>query len=284
MADDVTDFSPTLRLQRLAAELRRARLAAELTTDAVEKRLEWGKGKISRLENRQTRRPRVTDVRLLLDLYGVDDDDYRETLYGLARDARQRGWWTRFGDDVFKGLYVDYETEAVEISTFEPVFVPGLLQTEEYAEAITRAGLIRDEEQIARRVAARIQRRQIFNRADPPEYWAVIDELALRRSIGGPEVMKRQLQHIVDAASTQAINVQVVRDGAHAGLAGPFVIMGFRTASMPSIVYLETATDGLYLEQPDEVRFYERIFNSLRSSAPAPQESVAFIQDMINEL
>lgn len=281
---DVTDFSPTLRLQQLAIALRRARNAAGLTTDAVEKELEWGKGKISRLENVLTKRPRVSDVKLLLDLYGVTDAEYRETLYSLARDARQRGWWTRFGSDVFVGMFVDYETEAAEIRTFEPVFVPGLLQTEEYAEAITRAGLIRDEELITRRVTARFQRQRIFDRPEPPEYWAVIDELALRRVIGGRDVMKRQLQHIVDVAATQAINVQVVRDGAHAGLAGPFVIMDFQNAAMPSIVYLETATDGLYLEKAGEVRFYERIFNSLRSTAPGPQASVAFIQEMINDL
>jgi len=281
---DAVGFSPTLRLLRLAAELKQARTRTGLTSEEAEQRLEWGRGKISRMENAQTKRPRVTDVQLILNVYGVDDEQYRETLYDLARDARKRGWWTRFGSDVFTGMFVDYETEATEIRTFESVFVPGLLQTPEYAAELARAGLIRDERLIERRVAARMQRQQLLAQESPPDYWAIIDESALRRDVGGTELMRAQLELIVEVAGSGAVNVQVVRASAHAGMAGPFVILDFPDEVHPSIVYLETATDGLYLERLDEIRYYERIFNSLRSTAPGPSDSIACIRDIIDNM
>ncbi|MEV0420413.1 helix-turn-helix domain-containing protein [Streptosporangium canum] len=275
--------SPTVRRRRLSAELRRLREAANMTADSVAERLEWSRGKLSRIENAQWQRPNPRDVRDLLDVYGVIDPGQREAMITLARESRQRGWWTTY-KDVLAGSYVDLEAEASAISTFEPLVIPGLLQTPAYTAEITRAALVRDPAEVERRVALRMKRQCLLTQEDAPRFWAVIDEAALIRPLSSPLVVQEQLQRLIDTEPLEHVTIQVLplAAGLHAGMAGQFVIMEF--PEDPKIVYVETGTDGLYLEKPQELARYTLVFQHLCATALAPDASLAYLSDMIDKL
>lgn len=278
----VMDFSPKLRLKRLATEMRRLREEAGLTTEQVEKHFEWGNGKVSRLENRRMVRPMVQDIRAMLDLYGVQDDRVIDALLDLVRQARQRGWWQKY-QDVFSGSYVDIETEASVISNYEPVAIPGLLQTSEYAAELRRAGMLGEDNAMQQFVDGRMERQKILSRAKPPHLWAVIDEGALLRPLDNPETRRDQLLHLADCATRKNITIQVVpwSVGLHAGTTGGFVILDF--PEDPSVVYIELPEDHLYLEDPDDVQRYRLKLDNIRTKALDARESVARIRDLAEE-
>src|SRR5437764_9696656 len=219
--------SPTIRRRRLASELRRLREAAELTIDEVGEKLECSASKISRIE---TGHVGVTprDVRDMLELYGMTGDE-REALVQLAREARRQGWWHAY-KEVFTGTFVGLEADASSLRAFQPLLVPGLLQTETYARAVIRA--MRpdaDESEIQRRVAARTARQELLIEENPPAFWAVIDEAVLHRVVGGPDVMAHQTRRLAEAAQMPHVTIQVVPfgAGAHPGMEGPFLVLGF---------------------------------------------------------
>lgn len=276
------DFSPTLRLKRLATELRRLREEAGMTTAQVERHFEWGIGKISRLENCKTIRPGIQDIRLLTELYGVTDERVREGLLDLTRQARKRGWWRKYRD-VFSGDYVDVETEASVISNYEPVAIPGLLQTPEYAAELNRAGMLGDDETVQRFVDGRLERQKILERANPPHLWAVIDEGALLRPTDNPKTRRDQLLQLAERATRPSITIQVVpwSAGLHAGLTGGFVILDF--PQDPSVVYLELPKDSLFLEESDDVHRYRLMLDHIRTKALDAQESVSRIRDLAED-
>jgi transcriptional regulator with XRE-family HTH domain len=278
--------SPTVRGRRLRYELRRLREQAGLTRDETARRLDWSGSKISRIETGQSR-AQTGDVRDLLDVYGVTGD-HAEALVQLAREARKRGWWTAY-NDVFTGTYVGLEAEASAMRTYEPQIIPGLLETEDYTRALIRAGLVRaDPDEIERRVQARMARQEILTRPDAPEIWAVLDEPAVRRPVGGPAVMNAQLRHLIDvtAAPNSTITLQILplAVGSHPGLSGPFVILDFPSSEDPPVVYLETATDGLYLEETAETERYNLMFDHLRASALSASESASLIARLAEEM
>ncbi|MGI8333616.1 helix-turn-helix domain-containing protein [Actinomadura scrupuli] len=268
--------SPTIRQRRLASELERLREAAGPTREGVAERLDWHPTKLYRIENA---RSGITpaDMRHLLDLYGVTDGRQRDALLKLARHAKQKGWWTKY-QDVFQGSYVELEAEASTIRTFEPIFVPGLLQTAGYSRALLRASLVvRD---IERRIEARMARQEVLDRDDAPHLWAVIDEAALIRPVGGPAVMGEQLDRLIEIRERENITLQVlpISLGAHPGMDGTFVMLDFPDSDFfAPVVHLETATDGLYLEEPEEVARYTLIFDHLRAIALGPDESVNYL-------
>jgi transcriptional regulator with XRE-family HTH domain len=271
--------SPTVRGRRLRYELRRLREQAGLNRDEVARRLDWSGSKISRIETGQSR-AQTGDVRDLLDIYEVTGSE-ADALVQLAREARRRGWWTAY-NDVFTGTYVGLEAEASAMRTYEPQIIPGLLETEEYTRALIRSALVRaDADEIERRTKARMARQQILTRADAPEIWAILDEPAIRRPVGGPAVMRSQLEHLIeitaDPGSTITLQILPLSVGSHPGLSGPFVILSFPSAEDPSVVYLETATDGLYLEETAEIDRYNLMFDHLRASALSSDESARFI-------
>ncbi|MEU8267417.1 DUF5753 domain-containing protein [Sphaerisporangium sp. NPDC049002] len=206
-----------------------------------------------------------------------------EAMVALARDARKRGWWSAY-KDVLPGSYVGLEAEASSIQTFQPLVIPGLLQTAEYTAAICRAAMVRDPVEIDRRVEARLARQQILLRSDPPRLWAVIDEAALLRLT--PEVREGQLKKLVETTPLEHVKVQVlpVSAGPHAGLAGPFVILEFPDPTDRSVIYLETATDDLYLEETHQVSRYTLLFQHVCASALSIDASVAHLSTMLNEL
>jgi hypothetical protein len=276
--------SPTVRRRRLAGELRRLRDEANLTIDEVAEKLECSASKISRIE---TGNVGVTprDARDLLELYGVPEDK-RDALVQLAREARQKGWWHAY-NEVFTGSFVGLEQDATSLHTHQALLVPGLLQTERYTRAVHRA--IRpdvQESEVDRRVKARMERQRLLTDHSPPEYWAVIDEAVLNRTVGGPSVMREQLSHLVDVAALPNVTLQVVpfTAGEHAGMEGSFLILGFPEQADPDVVYVEYTTSGVYLEQPSDVRRYTVMFDHLRATALKPDDTVAMIKRAADRL
>lgn len=267
--------SPTVRRRRLARELRRLREQAGMTADEVTRALEWSVGKVNNLEKAKAVQPRVADVRNLLDLYNVTDEDQREALSELTREARKRGWWTEFGklDDDF----VEFEAEADKISTWQPLVIPGLLQTEEYARRIQRGYLVTDDDEIERMVNLRTKRQEILAADSPPEVWAIIDESAVARSFGSPQVKAEQLQRLIDTERMSHVNVQIMPLNAdpHPGLSGSFVLLDYEDD--PSLVYREMRPESSYSEGAavDERR---RVFKHLSASALGIPESAALLR------
>lgn len=277
--------SPTVRRRRLAARLRELRENANLTIDEVGDKLECSASKISRIE---TGHVGVTprDVRDMLEVYGVDDDE-REALVQLAREARKKGWWHAY-NEVFTGSFVGLESDASFLHTHQALLVPGLLQTEAYTRAVIRA--IRPdsaEADVELRVRARINRQKLITEeSNPPEYWAVLDEAVLHRVVGGPEAMRDQLKKLVELASLPHVTLQIVpfSSGAHAGMEAPFLILGFPEQADPDVVYVENSTSGVYLEQPEDVHRYTLMFDHLRAAALKPDDTVEVVDRTADRL
>jgi transcriptional regulator with XRE-family HTH domain len=280
--------SPTVRRRRLALELRRLRETARLTCEEVAERLECSASKISRVETgRVSVSPR--DVRDMLEIYGIPADQ-RESLVQLARDSRQKGWWHAYSDTIQPqfATYLGLESAASEIRIYEVILIPGLLQTEDYARAVISAGMMNSEhEDIERRVALRMARQQpALSRADSPKLWAVLDEAALRRTVGGPGLMRMQLEYLLGVASLPNVAVQVIPfgGGAHPAMGRPFVVLVFPERADPDVVYLEDLTSALYLEDVDEVDRYDVFFNHLRATALSFDDSTALITSVLKEM
>jgi hypothetical protein len=267
-----TRSSPTVKRRRLAAELRRHRDAAHLTIDEVAERLEWSTAKISRIENaRVSVLPR--DVKFLLTTYGLTDtDEAWELLLTLARESRQRGWWQQFGEAVpdWFEVYVGLEAEAATIFAYDAEFVPGILQTEDYAWAIHRAQLpSATNTEIDRLVKVRMARQETLRSSDVPQLWLILNEAVIRRMVGNDSIMREQLDHLIEAATFPNLTLQVIpySAGAHAAMDGSFILLGFPEPADPQIVYIEYHTGALYLEKQPEVERYSVMFDHLRASA-----------------
>jgi transcriptional regulator with XRE-family HTH domain len=277
--------SPTVRRRRLGIELRRHREAAGLTIDRVAEILECSHSKISRIETGQVRAtPR--DVRDMLEIYGVQGEQ-REALIQIAREARQTGWWHAYGDVMKESSYVGLEAAAASIRTYEPLVVPGLFQTTEYARAVVRAlGPKLRPEEVERQVELRMARQLMLTQDDPPAVWAVLDEAVLRRPVGEHGVMGEQLHHLTEAAALPTVTIQVLPfpAGEHAGMYGAFTILGFPEPADPDVVYIEHATGDLYLERAGEIQQYTLLFDHLRAAALAPDDSAAFLAALVKEL
>ncbi len=271
--------SPTVRRRRLARELRKLREAAGFTADEVNRQLEWANGKVNKLERGLTVRPRVTDIRVLLDTYGVADEAIREALFDLTRQARERGWWTAFG--VLDDNFVEFEAEAAKISTWQPLVVPGLLQTYAYACAQYRGSLMTDEKEIERLVDLRMERQKILTVDDPPKLWAVIDESAVTRSFGSDEAKAEQLERLIETERQDHIVVQILPMSAdpHPGLAGSFVILDYKDD--PSLVYREMPPSSSYEEGRAEVEERKTVFQHLSATAFGPKESIAYLRRLV---
>jgi transcriptional regulator with XRE-family HTH domain len=278
--------SPTVRRRRLALELRRLREAARLTCEEVAERLECSASKISRVETgRVSVSPR--DVRDMLEIYGVSDGQ-RDALVQLARESRQKGWWHAYGDSVVPhfGMYLGLESAASEIRIYEVNLIPGLLQTEDYARAVISTGMVdKPRTDIDRSVALRMERQQV-TRTSMPKVWAVLDEAALRREVGGPEVMRVQLEYLRDLGSTRNVSLQVIpfRGGAHPAMGRPYIILAFDEDLDPDVVYLEDLTSALWVENVDEVDRYNVFFNHLRATALSFEDSAALMTAVLKEM
>lgn len=264
-----------MRRRRIARELRHLRERAGMTLEQAARQLDMSKSNLSRIENAQIGiKPR--DVRAALALYQVTGTD-AEALIDIARGAQQRGWWQNYSDVLpeWFEFYVGLEAEASALSTYEAESVPGLLQTEGYARAITQ--LTAGGSDIERKVAARMERQAVLKREAPVELSAVLNEAVLLRPVGGPEVMSRQLVHLSDLAELPNVTIQVLTfaAGGHPAMTTPYVILSFPDAADEPVVYLDNLTMGLALEEPEHVRGYTLVHEKLRGMALSPKESRA---------
>lgn len=284
-----TRSSPTVKRRRLAAELRNYRDQAGLTIDDVATRLEWSTAKISRIENaRVSVLPR--DVKFLLRTYGLDESSEAwEPLLALARESRQKGWWHAYGDALSEPFqtFVGLEADADTLRTYESELVPGLFQTEDYARAVHRAAMVTaNDDKIEKHVAVRMARQERLREPDAPEIWAVINEAVIRRVVGGPDVMRVQLSRLSEASRQPNITLQVLpfSVGAHAGMDGAFMILGFPEATDPDVVYVVYYDGTLYLEKPHEIQRYNLMFDHLRAAALPVDQSRELIARARDEL
>jgi transcriptional regulator with XRE-family HTH domain len=279
------DEGPTLRRRRLGAELKRCREAAGLTQENVSRHFEWHAAKVTRIE---TARVAVTarDVRDLLDLYKIQDQAYREALIELARMSRERTWWSDYRDVIRPGNFVGLEAGASSMRTWEPVIVPGLLQTEAYIRALMRTGRSYDPpHEIDRRVALRLTRQGRLTGRRPLEFSAVIDESVVRRVIGGREVMNEQLRYLAEMAQLPNVTLQILPSGAPLEFhcVDAQLIRGTTGAETThlDVVYLEGLAGDSYEEQPAEVARYRSEFERLSAMALDHRQTIKMIESLL---
>lgn len=275
----------TVRLRRLAAELLRLRTAAGLTQEEVSEQTGIHRTTLTLIERAQ-RRPQRSNLMRLLDLYEVPEP-LRSELLTLRKDASQAdAWMRRFKGELPAelGQYLEFEAEARVLRSIEPLYIPGLFQTEDYARAAIR-GVIPQatHEEVEDRVAVRMARQERL-RTDGLQLWTIVDEAALRRTVGSPEVMKAQLDRLREVAQLPHVTLQAMpfRAGAHPGMMGAFMLMGF-PAPFPPVVYIENAAANLFLEDPEEVRRYSQMYDYLQVQALNPDETEQLIRGIAEE-
>jgi transcriptional regulator with XRE-family HTH domain len=278
------DEGPTLRRRRLGAELKRCREAAGLTQENVSRQFEWHAAKVTRIE---TARVAVTarDVKDLLTLYGIADDGYREALMALARSSREKTWLTDYRDLMRPGNFVGLEQEASSMRAWEPILLPGLLQTENYMRALMLSGRSFDPPQVIdRRVALRRKRQgRLHAGTGALRLAAIVDESAVRRVIGGSDVMNDQLHSLIEAAQLPNVTVQILPfdAGEHPFLGGSAALLEFQETTHPDVVYLEGLAGDLYEEQPSEVGRYRDEFDRLSAMALDHRLSLKMIEGLL---
>jgi transcriptional regulator with XRE-family HTH domain len=280
---------PTVLRILLGSQLRKLREAAGITPDMAGYEIRASRSKISRVEHGRVSF-KERDVADLLTLYGVDDEDERRRMLNLAQHANSQGWWSSYDDvmpDWFE-TYVGLEQATSLIRTYELQFVPGLFQTEDYARAVTVLGhRSASADEIERRVGLRLQRQQILTRPDAaPRVWAVIDESALRRPLGGRDVMRAQLKRLIELIEMPQVTLQVMPfdRGGHSAAGGSFAILRFAATELPDIVYIEQLTGALYLDRPAETDHYREVMNSLSAEAETPAETERQLKGLISEI
>jgi len=272
--------TPTVRLRRLAAELRALRASSGLTQDEVAERTGINAATLYRIEHARVR-PQTRTLLTLLALYAAAEP-HQEELVGLLREARQRGWLHAYESELPEQYttYVGFEGEARSVWNYESLYVPGLLQTEDYARAVIRGGLpTASRDEVERRVEVRMARQEVLSGDNPLELWAIVDEAALRRQVGGSDVMRAQLGHIADSSELPNVTFQVIpfEAGAHAGMPGSFVLMQFAEVAIPDVIYIDSMAGDLFLEEDSDVRRYRLVFEHLRAVAVSPDASRSLI-------
>lgn len=279
---------PTVRRMLLGAQLRRLREASGVSREQAGWEIRSSESKISRIElGRVGFKER--DVADLLTVYGVVDQEQRAALLTLAREANTRGWWHAYGDLLPSWFqsYLGLESAATLIRTYEIQFVPGLLQTHDYARAVVllaHAGQ-RDAE-VERRVELRMARQQLLNQPAGPRLWAVVDEAALRRPIGGQQVMCSQIEYLTEATKLPHVRLQIVpfRAGGHAGVGGAFTVLRFGDRDLPDVVYVEQLTSAIYIDKRDDVDQYVAAMERLSVQANPPDDTPELLDRILRDL
>ncbi|GII76865.1 transcriptional regulator [Sphaerisporangium rufum] len=277
--------TPTVRLRRLAAELRRLRTAAGLTRDEVTEQTGINGATLYRLEAARAR-PQVRTLRALLDLYGVDGQ-LRAELLAILKESAERGWLHTFEPELPDqyAAYIGFEQEARRLLNFESLFIPGLLQTEDYARAVIQGTLpMASRDELDGRLEARMRRQALFARPEPPHLWAVIDEAVLHRRVGGGKVMRAQLQRLLEVADEPYVTLQIVPfgSGAHPGMHGNFIIMQFDQQG-GDVIYLESMTNDLFLESDTDIDRYNVVFEHLRAVSSSPAATRTMVGAVLAE-
>ncbi|HEU5110309.1 MAG TPA: helix-turn-helix transcriptional regulator [Micromonosporaceae bacterium] len=272
----------------LGSQLRKLRESKGITREAAGWEIRSSESKISRMElGRVSFKER--DVADLLTLYGVDDPQERAVLLSLAQQAKNPGWWHRYSDVLpsWFSAFLGLEAAASLIRTYEVQFVPGLLQTRAYARSVVVLGHrgARAEE-IDRRIDVRMTRQQMLNRTDAPHLWAVVDEAALRRQIGGPDVLREQIAALIEAAKMPNVTIQVIpfHAGGHAAAGGAFSLLRFADDELPDVVYMEQLTSALYLDKREDVDAYAEAMERLCIEADPPSRTVEILHSILDDL
>jgi hypothetical protein len=278
---------PTVQRLVLGGHLRRLREEAGMTTERAALSIRGSHSKISRMEHGRVGF-KERDIADLLTLYGVGPGDEREALLRLAQEASTPGWWQGYSDILPHWVepYFGLEAAASFIREFELQSVPGLLQIEGYARAVIRLGNLPSEEEVVRRTQARISRQEILRRPDPPKVWAVLDEGALRRVIGGPQVMKAQLRHLIEMCDHPSVTLQILpfSAGAHRAMGGPFTILRYTEPDLRDVVYIEQLTSALYLDKPTEVDAYLEVIEDVSLQAETPAKTPGTLRAVLDTL
>jgi len=276
---------PTVRRMLLGAQLRRLREAKGVSREDAGWAIRASESKISRMElGRVSFKER--DVADLLTLYDVVDEGERGLLLALTHEANEPGWWQPYADllPTWFQVYLGLEAAATLIRTYEVQFVPGLLQTDEYARAVIALGYgdtgVRE---IDRRVGLRMARQHVLTRSDPPQLWAVVDEAVLRRPIGGRKVMRAQIEALVEASRLPNVRLQVIPfdAGGHSAVGGAFAILRFPAQDLPDVVYIEHLTSALYLDKREDVDQYAAAMGRLFIEAKPPDRTAEILDALI---
>ncbi|XVU25249.1 helix-turn-helix domain-containing protein [Actinoplanes sp. CA-054009] len=287
--EEAPGTGPTVLRILLGTQLRKLREAKGITREDAGWEIRASGSKISRMElGRVSFKER--DVNDLLTLYGVKDANERESLLVLARQANNPGWWQQFSD-VMPGWFQSYlglEAAATLIRTYEIQFVPGLLQTADYARAVIMLGHAGvTPEEMDRRVELRRQRQAILDRpGDAPQLWAVIDEAVLRRPIGGIDVMRAQIEFLIEAAKKPNVRLQIIpfHAGGHAAAGGPFAILRFPEPELPDVVYVEQLTSAIYLDKREDVDQYAMAMERVCIDAEPPNHTPEILGKLLHEI
>jgi transcriptional regulator with XRE-family HTH domain len=279
---------PTVQRMLVGARLRRLRTEMELTREEAAEAIRASEWKIHRLENGQVGF-KERDIVDLLRLYEVTDPGEVAEFVALAREANTPGWWQHYGDVLPQWFrtYVDLEAAASLIRTYEGQFVPGLLQTDDYMRAVVQGAHLEDSsEEVGRRVRLRMARQILLTREQPPRLWAVVDEAALRRPVGGRDVMRGQLERLIEETKLPNVTLQVLPfdAGAHPAMVGSFSILRFPEQELPDVVYLEHLTSAIYLNKPEEVDQYLHVMESICVRAAAPDRTAELLGKILDEL
>ncbi len=281
-------MGPTVRRRRLGSELRRLREDHSIKLEEVAERLGVAASTLSRIETGKAPTKSVY-LTAMLEMYGVTDPAQRQVLVDMAREGHRKGWWSVY-DDVLPtgfGIYVGLEAEAAGLRAFEGEAVQGLFQTPDYARAILREVQVRDtDEQVERLVDLRMKRQEVLDRNPPLDVWMILDEAVVRRTIGGPEVMRDQLARLVEESKKPNVTLQVLpfETGSHAGLRGPFSILEFPERADADVAYVESVAGIIYLEKEREVRTCAEAFDRLRAAALSPGQSTDLIFEAAKDL
>jgi hypothetical protein len=284
---DTHDGSPTVLRMILARQLQALREKAGLSYQQAADAIYSSEWTIRRMEQAKGGLKPLT-VKSLLIAYGVTDVREIDAFLSLARDASKPGWWHSYNDVLpswFK-VAVGLEESASLIRAYEPQVFPGLLQTESYIRAITAASFPDATEEFRERmVALRLARQQLLRRPEPPGYWVVLDETALRRPIGGPQVIRDQITHLIQAAEQPDVTIQVIpfAAGWHPALYGMFWIYRFADDQVPGIVYTEALTGAMYLNKPEETARYTQALDTMCAQAASPEQTITILRDILKE-
>ncbi|GAX58380.1 helix-turn-helix domain-containing protein [Streptomyces olivochromogenes] len=281
-----TAGASTVRLMVLGRRLRDLRTSAGMSFDDAAVVLDVTPLTIRRMELAKGKW-KLPYIQTLLGAYGVPADEAR-TFLALAKEANQPGWWHRHRDAMptWFSAYVSLEEEASLIRVYEPHYVPGLLQTEDYARTILRAGLHGAKEEAERRVVVRMERQKLLSRPQPPELWVVMDETVLRRPMVPPDVMRMQIDRLIEATDLPHIKLQIMPFGlcAHEGMYGPFHIFRFPHEEISDIAYIENLVGAVYLDEYDDVTNYQAALDRMCAQALPVQRTGEFLGNIRKEL
>jgi transcriptional regulator with XRE-family HTH domain len=277
--------APTVLRILLGTQLRRLREARGISAQAAAKAIRGSESKISRIELGRNA-VREVDIVDLLNLYGVTDVAEREQLLTLASQANQQGWWHRYQDVLPNWFqsYIGLEESAESIRSFDNQFVPGLLQTEDYAIAVIQLGAFTSEE-TDRLVYLRKERQRRFA-SGSLRLWAIIDEVALRRPVGGPRLMRAQFEHLLDVSVRPGLTLQITPflTGASYAAPGSFSILSFATDELPDVVYVEQLTSAMYLDKRADVDRYAQAMDQIRATSYPPDQTKELIRGMLADM